>query len=140
MLETTTLGVPFCDLGRKGKIGVQVCFQAPGGPLGVLMQKLGRAGILCSGRGVGGRADGSGRWLQAGQDGELAVCGLLVAWGFSYCGAWALEGWLSHCGAWAWLPCGRWDLPGLGIEPVSPALVGGFLSTVPAGKFLHIHS
>ena len=53
MLETTTLGVPFCDLGRKGKIGVQVCFQALGGLLGVLMRKLGRAGILCSGRGVG---------------------------------------------------------------------------------------
>ena len=29
---------------------------------------------------------------------------------------------------------GMWDLPGLGIEPVSPALAGGFLSTVPPGK------
>ena len=27
-----------------------------------------------------------------------------------------------------------WDLPGPGIEPVSPALVGGFLTTAPAGK------
>ena len=29
-----------------------------------------------------------------------------------------------------------WDLPGPGIEPVSPALVGGFLTTVPVGKSL----
>ena len=27
-----------------------------------------------------------------------------------------------------------WDLPRPGIEPVSPALAGGFLSTVPPGK------
>ena len=27
-----------------------------------------------------------------------------------------------------------WDLPGPGLEPVSPALVGGFLTTVPPGK------
>ena len=27
-----------------------------------------------------------------------------------------------------------WDLPGPGFEPVSPALAGGFLTTVPPGK------
>ena len=27
-----------------------------------------------------------------------------------------------------------WDLPGPGIEPVSPALAGRFLTTVPPGK------
>ena len=27
-----------------------------------------------------------------------------------------------------------WDLPGLGLEPVSPALAGGFLSPAPPGK------
>ena len=27
-----------------------------------------------------------------------------------------------------------WDLPGPGIEPVSPALAGGFLTTEPPGK------
>ena len=27
-----------------------------------------------------------------------------------------------------------WDLPGRGIEPVSPALAGGFLTTTPPGK------
>ena len=27
-----------------------------------------------------------------------------------------------------------WDLPGPGLDPVSPALAGGFLTTVPPGK------
>ena len=27
-----------------------------------------------------------------------------------------------------------WNLPGAGIEPVSPALAGGFLTTEPPGK------
>ena len=27
-----------------------------------------------------------------------------------------------------------WDLPGPGLEPVSPALTGGFLTTAPPGK------
>ena len=27
-----------------------------------------------------------------------------------------------------------WDLPGPGIEPLSPALAGGFLTTAPPGK------
>ena len=30
--------------------------------------------------------------------------------------------------------CGMWDLPRPGIEPVSPALAGGFLTTAPPGK------
>ena len=29
-----------------------------------------------------------------------------------------------------------WDLPGTGLEPTSPALAGGFLTTVPPGKSL----
>ena len=29
---------------------------------------------------------------------------------------------------------GMWDLPRLGLEPVSPALAGGFLTTAPPGK------
>ena len=29
---------------------------------------------------------------------------------------------------------GMWDLPGQGIEPVSPALAGGLPTTVPPGK------
>ena len=27
-----------------------------------------------------------------------------------------------------------WDLPGPGLEPVSPELAGGFLTTAPPGK------
>ena len=27
-----------------------------------------------------------------------------------------------------------WDLPGLGLKPMSPALAGGFLTTEPPGK------
>ena len=32
----------------------------------------------------------------------------------------------SSCGTRAQLLCGVWDLPGSGLEPVSPALAGGF--------------
>ena len=38
------------------------------------------------------------------------------------------------CGTWAYLLRGMWDLPGPGLEPLSPALAGGFLTTVPPGK------
>ena len=41
---------------------------------------------------------------------------------------------LSNCGSRAQLLCGMWDLPGPGLEPMSPALAGGFLTTVPPGK------
>ena len=54
--------------------------------------------------------------------------------GFSSCGSWALEHGLNSCGAWAYLLRGMWALPGPGLEPVSPALAGGFLTTVPSGK------
>ena len=30
-----------------------------------------------------------------------------------------------------------WHPPGPGIEPMSPALAGGFLPTVPPGRFQH---
>ena len=52
----------------------------------------------------------------------------------SSCGVQALERRLSSCGAWAQLLHGMWDLPGPGMEPVSPALAGGFLTTEPPGK------
>ena len=62
--------------------------------------------------------------------------------GFSCCGAWALGAGasvvvargLSSCGSRASLLRGMWDLPGPGLEPVSPALAGGFLTTAPPGK------
>ena len=43
---------------------------------------------------------------------------------------------LSSCGTRASLLRGMWDLPGPGLEPVSPALAGGFLTTAPPGKSL----
>ena len=54
--------------------------------------------------------------------------------GFSSCGSWALERRLSSCGARAQLLRGMWDLPTPGLEPVSPALAGGILTTAPPGK------
>ena len=59
---------------------------------------------------------------------------VVVARGLSSCGSWALERRLSSCGTRAYLLRGMWDLPGPGLEPVSPALAGGFLTTAPPGK------
>ena len=59
---------------------------------------------------------------------------VVVAHGLSSCGLWALELRLSSCGARALLLHGMRDLPGPGLEPVSPALAGGFLTTAPPGK------
>ena len=41
---------------------------------------------------------------------------------------------LSSCGSRAQLLRGMWDLPRPGLEPVSPALAGGFSTTAPPGK------
>ena len=40
----------------------------------------------------------------------------------------------SSCGSQAQLLRGIWDLPGPGLKPMSPALAGRFLTTVPTGK------
>ena len=41
---------------------------------------------------------------------------------------------LSSCGVWTSCPGGMWNLPRAGIEPMSPALAGRFLTTGPPGK------
>ena len=41
---------------------------------------------------------------------------------------------LSSCGLQAQPLRGMWDLPRPGLEPVSPALAGGFSTTAPPGK------
>ena len=41
---------------------------------------------------------------------------------------------LSNCGSRAQLIRGMWDLPRPGLEPVSPAMAGGFSTTAPPGK------
>ena len=62
--------------------------------------------------------------------GSVVVAGRLISWGSR-----SLETRLSSCGTQAQLLLrGIQDLPRLGIEPVSPALVGGFLPIVPLGK------
>ena len=76
--------------------------------------------------------------------GVLSRCG---AWAshcgsFSCGGAQALGAWVSvdaacrlrGCGKPCSLPCSIWDLPRPGIEPMSPALAGGFLTIEPSGK------
>ena len=74
-------------------------------------------------------------WLLLLQStGSRPVASVVVAHGLISCGLRALEHRLSSCGAWAQLLCGMCDFPGPGIEPVSPALAGGFLTTVPPGK------
>ena len=45
---------------------------------------------------------------------------------------------LSGHGSQAQLLCSMWDLPGLGHEPVSPALAGGLSTTAPPGKPLFL--
>ena len=79
----------------------------------------------------------------------LAVLGLrFCVRAFSSCGEWgplfiAVRGpltvavamrRLSSCGSRAQLLRGMWDLPRPGLEPMSPALAGRFLTTAPPGK------
>ena len=52
----------------------------------------------------------------------------------SSCGSQALEHGISNYGARAQLLRGTWDPPRPGIEPMSLALAGGFLSIVSPGK------
>ena len=98
--------------------------------------------------------------VQASRCGGFSCCGaravgtrasVVVARGLS-CGSQALECRLSSCSAWAqqlWLAGSKaraqllrstWDLPGPGLEPVSPALADGFLTTPPSGKHTRPHS
>ena len=70
----------------------------------------------------------------------IAVASLVVEHGLqvcrlhSSCGWWALERRLGSCGAQAQLLCSIQGLPGPGLEPVSPALAGEFLTTTSPGK------
>ena len=58
--------------------------------------------------------------------------------GFSSCGPQAQQLWRMGLVASRHVVRGMWDLPGPGIEPVSPALAGGFLTNAPPGK-LPVH-
>ena len=81
--------------------------------------------------------------VQASHCGGFSCCGtwalgtrapVVAARGLSSCGSRAPERRLSSCGARAQLLRGMWDLPGPGLEPMSPALAGGFPTTAPPGK------
>ena len=72
---------------------------------------------------------------------EVLMWWLLLLWspgsrwaGFSSCQSWALEHRLNSYGTWAQLLHGMWDLPTLGIEPMSPASAGRFFTTEPPEK------
>ena len=54
--------------------------------------------------------------------------------GLMSCGSRALEHRLSSCGVRALLLHVMWDPPGSGLEPMPPALAGGFPTTAPPGK------
>ena len=54
--------------------------------------------------------------------------------GLSGCGSRAPERRLNSCDACTLLIRDAWDLPGSGIEPMSPAVAGRFFITEPPGK------
>ena len=56
------------------------------------------------------------------------------AGGLSSCGSQAPEHRLSICGKWVLLLCSMLDIPGSGIEPVSPSLTDRFFISEPPGK------
>ena len=70
----------------------------------------------------------------------LSCCSSLQCNGFSL--QWLLLFWsmgyrcvvFSSHGTWTYYPWGMWDLPRLGIKPMSSALAGRFLTTGPPGK------
>ena len=64
----------------------------------------------------------------------FAVRGLLIAVASLVAEHGLYAGRLSSCGARAQPLRSMWDLPGSGLEPVSPALAGRFLTTVPPGE------
>ena len=98
--------------------------------------QLCRAGAnLCS----GARASHCGGFSCCRAWALSARASVVVEHGLSSCGSWALEHRLSSCGSRAQLLRSMWDRPGPGIEPVSPALAGRFLTIVPPGKSLQLN-
>ena len=67
------------------------------------------------------------------QDSQVSVVAAHV---LCSCISQALEHRLNGYGSQASLLRGIWDLPGQGMEPMSPALAGGFFTTETPGKSL----
>ena len=74
--------------------------------------------------------------VQASYCSDFSWCGAPAPGhtGFSHCSSQDLEYRLNSCGIQTPLLWATWDLPRSGIEPVSPALAGGFLTTETPGK------
>ena len=89
-----------------------------------LFSSCGEQELLCS---CGAQASHRGgfSWLGPWAPGPACIGG---------CSSPALERRLNSRGAWALLLCSMWDLPRLELEPMSPALTGGFFITEPPGK------
>ena len=96
----------------------------------------------CSGFFCGAQALGA--WASVVATCRISSCDLLFLGHafFSSCSTGPLELWLmgprvcrlSRCGTWNLLLHSMWNPPRPGIEPMSPALARGFLSSVPPGK------
>ena len=69
---------------------------------------------------------------------QLPCAGFSLQWLFLFWSMGCRMRRLINCGTQAQLPCDIWNLPGPGIELVSPALIGEFLSTGPPGKSMDI--
>ena len=84
--------------------------------------------------------------LVSARGGYCLVAGFSLRWllslqstvsrlhGLSSCGYQALEYRLNSCSAQTQVLRSMWDLPRSGIEPMSPALAGGFFTFEPPGK------
>ena len=88
----------------------------------------------------GARASNCSGFSCCGAQALGAWASVVMARRLSSCGMRALECRLSSCGTQAQLLCGMWDLPRPGLEPMSPALAGGFLTTAPPGKPWQVNS
>ena len=88
----------------------------------------------CSGFSVVAASGGSS-WLQY-MGFSLQWLLLLKSTGFSSCGVQGEQLWLpgSRAQAQYLRYCSMWNIPGPGIKLMSPAVVGGFLTTGPPGK------
>ena len=71
--------------------------------------------------------------LQAEYKVQSVQASVVVARGLSSCGSRIPEHRLNSCDTWAQLLCGIWDLPGPGIEHMSPALAGRFFTMKALG-------
>ena len=76
----------------------------------------------------------AGASLVTGHGLQVAPASVVAACELRSCGSWALEHRFDCRVAQAQLLLSLWDLSRSGIEPMSPALAGGFFTTESPGK------